>query len=134
MTPSSFPRSGASNEPRAVHFTAAAPNQLWLTDLTEHRTDEGKLYVCAIKDVFSNRIVGYSIGEVPEPGCTLVSNIRAADCRLDELAQEAVLVTLHHQISEQRESTLYVSSSGQSVAGEWAGAQDRRALDDMNVG
>ena len=42
-------------------FTATAPNQLWLTDLTEHRTAEGKLYLCAIKDVFSNRIVGYSI-------------------------------------------------------------------------
>jgi putative transposase len=42
-------------------FTADAPNQLWLADITEHRTDEGKLYLCAIKDVFSNRIVGYSI-------------------------------------------------------------------------
>ena len=42
-------------------FTADGPNELWLTDLTEHRTDEGKLYLCAIKDVFSNRIVGYSI-------------------------------------------------------------------------
>ena len=28
---------------------------------TEHRTAEGKLYLCAIKDVCSNRIVGYSI-------------------------------------------------------------------------
>ena len=28
---------------------------------TEHRTGEGKLYLCAIKDVHSNRIVGYSI-------------------------------------------------------------------------
>ncbi len=28
----------------------------------EHRTGEGKLYLCAIKDVWSNRIVGYSIG------------------------------------------------------------------------
>jgi transposase InsO family protein len=36
---------------------------LWLTDITEHRTDEGKLYLCAIKDVFSNRIVGYSISD-----------------------------------------------------------------------
>jgi putative transposase len=44
-------------------FTAVAPNQLWLTDLTEHRTDEGKLYLCAIKDVFSNRIVGWAIDE-----------------------------------------------------------------------
>ena len=42
-------------------FTADAPNQLWLADITEHRTNEGKLYLCAIKDVFSNRIVGYSI-------------------------------------------------------------------------
>ncbi len=42
-------------------FTATAPNQLWLTDITEHRTGEGKVYCCAIKDVFSNRIVGYSI-------------------------------------------------------------------------
>ena len=44
-------------------FTASAPNQLWLTDITEHRTGEGKLYLCAIKDVFSNRIVGYSISD-----------------------------------------------------------------------
>jgi putative transposase len=42
-------------------FTAEGPNQLRLTDLTEHWTGEGKLYLCAIKDVWSNRIVGYSI-------------------------------------------------------------------------
>ena len=42
-------------------FTAERPNQLWLTDITEHWTNEGKLYLCAIKDVYSNRIVGYSI-------------------------------------------------------------------------
>jgi len=42
-------------------FTATAANRLWLTDITEHRTDEGKLYLCAIKDVFSGRLVGYSI-------------------------------------------------------------------------
>jgi len=43
------------------HFTATAPNRVWLADITEHRTTEGKLYLCAIKDVCSNRIVGYSI-------------------------------------------------------------------------
>lgn len=42
-------------------FTARESNELWLTDITEHRTGEGKLYLCAIKDVYSNRIVGYSI-------------------------------------------------------------------------
>ena len=42
-------------------FTADRPNRLWLTDITEHWTSEGKLYLCAVKDVYSNRIVGYSI-------------------------------------------------------------------------
>jgi transposase InsO family protein len=42
-------------------FTAEELNRLWLSDITEHPTREGKLYLCAIKDVFSNRIVGYCI-------------------------------------------------------------------------
>jgi len=44
-------------------FSASGPEELWLTDITEHRTHEGKLYVCAIKDAWSNRIVGYSIDD-----------------------------------------------------------------------
>jgi putative transposase len=44
-------------------FTADAPNQLWLADITEHRSAEGKLYLCAIKDLWSNRIVGWAIDE-----------------------------------------------------------------------
>jgi transposase InsO family protein len=42
-------------------FTASSMNQLWLTDITEHPTGEGKLYLCAVKDAWSGRIVGYSI-------------------------------------------------------------------------
>ena len=42
-------------------FRSEAPDQVWLTDITEHWTGTGKLYACAIKDVYSNRIVGYSI-------------------------------------------------------------------------
>jgi putative transposase len=42
-------------------FSADAPNRLWVADITEHWTAEGKLYCCAIKDVFSNRIVGWAI-------------------------------------------------------------------------
>ena len=44
-------------------FSADAPNRVWLADITEHRTDEGKLYCCAIKDLYSNRIVGWAIAE-----------------------------------------------------------------------
>jgi putative transposase len=42
-------------------FSASRPNELWLTDISEHRTSEGKFYVCCVKDVYSRRIVGYSI-------------------------------------------------------------------------
>lgn len=44
-------------------FSAPAPDVVWLTDITEHPTVEGKLYCCSIKDVFSNGIVGYALGE-----------------------------------------------------------------------
>lgn len=42
-------------------FRADAPNRVWLSDITEHWTSTGKLYACAIKDGYSNRIVGYSM-------------------------------------------------------------------------
>jgi putative transposase len=42
-------------------FTAAGPDRTWLTHITEHPTGEGKLLLCAIKDVCSNRIVRYSM-------------------------------------------------------------------------
>ena len=44
-------------------FVADHPNQVWLSDLTENWTGEGKLYLCAVKDVCSGRIVGYSISD-----------------------------------------------------------------------
>jgi len=63
-------RCGKGRPGPAVHddlvqrvFSADAPDRVWLTDITEHPTGEGKLYCCAIKDVFSNRIVGYSIDD-----------------------------------------------------------------------
>ena len=34
---------------------------LWFTNITEHETAEGKLYLRAVKDVYSGRIVGYSM-------------------------------------------------------------------------
>jgi putative transposase len=39
-------------------FTAPDLDRLWLTDITEHNTAEGKLYLCAVKDACSRRIVG----------------------------------------------------------------------------
>jgi putative transposase len=42
-------------------FTATAPNQLWVTDLTYVATWSGMAYVCFITDAFSRRIVGWRV-------------------------------------------------------------------------
>ncbi len=43
------------------NFTVDRPNVLWLTDITEHPTREGKLYCCCVLDAFSRRVVGWAI-------------------------------------------------------------------------
>lgn len=44
-------------------FTAAAPNQRWVADITYLRTWEGWLYLVAVQDLYSRRIVGWSIAD-----------------------------------------------------------------------
>jgi putative transposase len=51
----------AASDLVARQFARDAPNQLWLTDITEHPTREGKLYCCAVLDAHSRRVVGWSI-------------------------------------------------------------------------
>lgn len=42
-------------------FTREAPNRWWVTDITEHRTYEGKVYCAVVLDTYSRRVVGWSI-------------------------------------------------------------------------
>lgn len=51
----------AKGRTRHDFTTAGAVNRVWLTDITEHTTNEGKLYLCAIKDACSGQLVGYSM-------------------------------------------------------------------------
>lgn len=58
------------NTPAAVHddlvqrrFTADAPDRLWVTDITQHRTGQGWVYCAVVLDVFSRRVVGWSIAD-----------------------------------------------------------------------
>jgi putative transposase len=44
-------------------FLADAPDRLWVTDITEHPTAEGKVYCAAVLDVFSRVVVGWSIAD-----------------------------------------------------------------------
>jgi len=42
-------------------FRRDDPDRLWVTDITEHPTREGKVYCAVVLDVFSRRVVGWSI-------------------------------------------------------------------------
>ena len=46
-------------------FARSGPNQLWVTDITEHHTREGKLYCAVVLDTYSRRVVGWSIDASP---------------------------------------------------------------------
>ena len=47
----------------AQKFTATAPNQIWLSDITYIPTDEGWLYLAGHKDLFTRDLVGYAMSE-----------------------------------------------------------------------
>lgn len=47
----------------ARRFNADAPNRVWVTDMTYVRTWEGWLYLAAIIDVFSRRVVGWAMAD-----------------------------------------------------------------------
>lgn len=47
----------------ARQFVADAPNRLWVTDITYLATQEGWLYLAALQDVYSRKIVGWAMSE-----------------------------------------------------------------------
>ncbi|MEV2242661.1 IS3 family transposase, partial [Micromonospora sp. NPDC049891] len=53
-------------------FARSSPNQLWVTDITEHPTREGKVYCAVVLDTFSRKVVGWSIDATQT--ATLVTN------------------------------------------------------------
>jgi putative transposase len=63
IAPSSFPRSGASKQPRAIHFTASGPDQKRVADITYVPTWAGFAYLAVVLDVWSRRIVGWAVAD-----------------------------------------------------------------------
>jgi transposase InsO family protein len=53
-------------------FARSARDELWVTDITEHPTREGKVYCAVVLDAFSRRVVGWSIDS--SPTAALVTN------------------------------------------------------------
>jgi putative transposase len=45
------------------HFVADRPDALWVSDITQHRTDQGWVYCAVVLDTYSRRVVGWSIAD-----------------------------------------------------------------------
>ena len=58
-------RDGTEANPDLVNrqFDPDGPDRLWVMDVTEHRTAEGKIYLAAVIDAWSRRVVGWSIAD-----------------------------------------------------------------------
>ena len=63
------------------NFTATRPNELWLTDITEHPSTEGRVFCCCVLDLFSRRVVGWSIGRRCDTALVNDALSMAADTR-----------------------------------------------------
>ena len=44
-------------------FTVTEPDRLWVMDVTEHPTGDGKLYLASVLDAFSRRVVGWAMAD-----------------------------------------------------------------------
>lgn len=62
-------------------FQVDAPNQVWVADITYIRTFEGWLYLAAVMDLFSRKIVGWSMSETIDTELTIAALKMAIYCR-----------------------------------------------------
>ena len=71
-------------------FTATAPNQVWLADITSIETDQGWLYLAAVMDLSSRRIVGWAMAD------HLRTGLPSAALRMAISAQRPGVGLIHH--------------------------------------
>jgi transposase InsO family protein len=65
----------------ARDFRATAVNQKWVADITYIRTEEGWLYLAAVMDLFSRRIVGWSMSQRINAALVLAAQMMALQAR-----------------------------------------------------
>jgi len=72
-----FIRTTDSNHDHAISpnllkrtFATDKPNRVWVSDLTYLRTAQGWLYLCVFLDLFSRRVVGWSMSDTMEASAT----------------------------------------------------------------
>jgi len=72
-------------------FTAEAPNQKWVTDITYLATSGGWVYLACVLDLFSRKIVGWSISDSLETPLVSKALLNAIESRRPDTKQ-----LLHH--------------------------------------
>ena len=75
------------------NFTRTRPNQLWVTDITEHPTLERKLFCCVVWDTFARRVVGWAIDS--RVGADLATNALSMVINVREPQAGAVINGAH---------------------------------------
>ena len=75
-------------------FVADAPDKLWVSDITEHPAEEGKVYCAAVMDVYSRRIIGHSI-DLRQETRLVVDAMTMAVVRRDPRDDETILHSDH---------------------------------------
>lgn len=86
----------------ARDFLALEPNTKWVVDITYIRTGEGWLYLCAVLDLYSGKVVGWSMAPVQDRHLVLKAVMMACWQRSDRSA-----VILHSDRGTQFTSAEY---------------------------
>jgi putative transposase len=71
--------------------TVTGPDQIWVSDITYLKTQEGNCYLNMITDKYSRKIVGYAVADNMETGSMIAALKMATSKRKYPLAQ-----TIHH--------------------------------------
>jgi transposase InsO family protein len=73
-------------------FVPAAPNQLWVSDITYWKIATGFVYISFITDAYSHKIVGYNVSETLES----FESIQSLKMALSDLGSESHFQLVHH--------------------------------------
>ena len=75
-------------------FVRERPDRLWVTDITEHPTREGKVYCAVVLDAYSRRVVGWSISH--NPSAALTANALGMALEQREAARDETVIHSDH--------------------------------------
>ncbi len=91
-------------------FIRERPNQLWVTDISEHPTGEGKVFCAVVLDAFSRRVLGWSTNH--NPTAALTSN--ALGMAIEQRDAQRGETVIHRDHGTQFTSSAFTERARQS--------------------